>query len=457
MNVVIVGLGWVGLTTGSVMAFLGHDVTGFDVNETLVGRLQKGEAPFFEPGLAEFTEAQLGAGRLRFTLDLKSALAPADVIFIAVGTPLTEDGQTVDMRFVSQAAMDIGMHLEKGRFRVIVNKSTVPAGSNGWVDSFIGQSLQERGIIGQVDYAVASNPEFLREGSAIRDTIYPDRVVIGAEDTCAVDTLTKLYRPILEQTFPPPPGFPRAEGFNKVPLLKVDPVTAELVKYAANAFLATKISFINEIANICDLVGANVADVAAGIGLDSRIGQSFLSAGIGWGGSCFPKDLTALVRESEVYGYNARLLKAASDVNQLQRMVVVKKLQDVLKTVRGKTVGVLGLSFKPNTDDLRSAPSIDIIRKLTEIGAVVRAYDPVAMEPFGKMYPEVQVSLCASVNEVAEGADALILVTEWREFLDCDWPRIRTLMRTPVIIDGRNALNKSYLEGLDFVYRGVGV
>lgn len=457
MNVAIVGLGWVGLTTGTVMAFLGHNVTGFDVNETLVDQLRKGRVPFFEPGLAEFTEEQLSAGRLSFTLDLKSALGSADVIFIAVGTPLTEDGQTVDMRFVSKAALDIGLHLEKGRFRVIVNKSTVPAGSNGWVDSFIGQSLQERGMSGQVDYAVASNPEFLREGSAIQDTIYPDRVVIGAEDTRAVDTLTELYRPILKQTFAPPPEFPRPGGLDKVPLLKVDPVTAELIKYAANAFLATKISFINEIANICDLVGANVADVASGIGLDRRIGQAFLSAGIGWGGSCFPKDLTALVQEGEVYGYNARLLKATLDVNQLQRLVVVRKLQDVLKTIRGKTVGILGLSFKPNTDDLRSAPSIDIIRKLSEIGAVVRAYDPVAMDRYRIMCPETPVNLCASVNEVSDGADALILVTEWREFLDCDWPRIRTLMRTPVIIDGRNALNKTYLEGLDFVYRGVGV
>lgn len=457
MNVAVVGTGWVGLTTGAVMAFLGHKVVGHDVNEHLIGELRAGRVPFYEPGLEKLAGEQVGAGRLNFTSNLEKALAPADVVFIAVGTPLDEDGLSVDMRFVNRAALEIGKHLDQGKFRVIVNKSTVPAGSNGWVESFIRQGLQERGVAGKVAYAVASNPEFLREGSAIVDTLYPDRVVIGAEDARALEVLAELYRPILEQSFAPPPDFRRPEGFSRVPLVKVDPVTAELVKYAANAFLAAKISFINEIANICDLVGANVKDLALGIGLDRRIGQAFLNAGIGWGGSCLPKDLTALVHEAEGYGYNAQLLRAAFDVNQLQRLVVVRKLQEVLKTVRGKTVGLLGLAFKPDTDDLRNAPSLDIIRKLNEIGAVVRAYDPVAMERFQKMHPELPVKLCTSVGELAEGADALVLVTEWKEFISMDWPRIQTLMRTPVIIDGRNALNKRYMEELNFVYRGMGI
>ena len=457
MHVAIVGTGWVGLTTGAVLALLGNSVTGYDVNGLLIDQLRKGKVPFYEPHLPAIIEEQVKAGRLGFETELRSALAQADVVFIAVGTPLTEDGQAVDMRYVNGAAREIGLYLEPDRFRVIVNKSTVPAGSNGWVDSFIREGLQERGMLDQTDYAVASNPEFLREGSAVADTLYPDRIVIGTDDERAVEMLTELYRPILEQSFTPPPYLPRPEGFGRVPLVKVDPVTAELIKYAANAFLATKISFINEIANICDLVGANVKDVALGIGLDKRIGRAFLNAGIGWGGSCFPKDLTALVREAEIYGYNTQLLKAVFDLNRFQRLVVVRKLQELLKTVRGKIVGVLGLAFKPETDDLRGAPSFDIIRKLDEIGAVVRTYDPAAVDRCKELYPELPAKLCGSVFEVAEGADALVLVTEWQEFLNSDWEKILAIMRTPVIIDGRNALDKKYLEGLGFVYRGVGV
>ena len=457
MHVAIVGTGWVGLTTGAVLAFLGNSVIGHDANEGLITELRKGRVPFYEPHLATLVAEEAAAGRLSFTADLGTALAAAEVVFIAVGTPLTPDGQSVEMHYVNSAAHAIGLYLQPDRFRVIVNKSTVPAGSNGWVDSFIRAGLHERGMLDRVDYAVASNPEFLREGSAIADTLYPDRIVIGADDRRALEMLRELYRPVLTQRFVPPPYLPRPAGLEQVPLVEVDPVTAELLKYAANAYLATKISFINEIANICDLVGANVKDVALGIGLDKRIGQAFLNAGVGWGGSCFPKDLAALIHEAEIYGYNAQLLKAAAELNSLQRLVVVRKLQELLKTVRGKTVGVLGLAFKPETDDLRGAPAIEIIRKLSEIGAVVRAYDPAATERCKKLYPELPAALCGSVSEVAAGADALILVTEWQEFLAADWEGIYPLMRTPVIVDGRNALNKSYLEGLGFVYRGVGV
>lgn len=457
MRIVIVGTGWVGLTTGAVLALLGNEVIGYDIDRKLIGLLSQGIVPFYEPHLTDLVRQELRTGRLGFTTDLASALGEADIIFIAVGTPVASDGQTVDMRFVGEAAHSVGLHLQPGKFRVIVTKSTVPAGSNGWVESFIQQGVEESGFFGQVDYAVASNPEFLREGSAIADTLYPHRIVVGATDGRAFSLLGELYGPIVEQNFVPPPFCPRPRGLTRVPLVKVDPVTAELIKYAANAFLATKIAFINEMANICDLIGANVKDVALGIGLDRRIGREFLNAGVGWGGSCFPKDLLALTREAETYGYNPQLLKAVLEQNRWQRLVVVRKLQEVLKTVRGKKIGILGLAFKPNTDDLRGAPALDIIRKLHELGCVVRAYDPVAVSRCRELYPELPVTFGKSVVEVAEGADALVLVTEWQEFLDIDWPVVKEVMRTPVVIDGRNALDKNYLEGLGFVYRGVGV
>lgn len=457
MKIAIVGTGWVGLTTGAVLAFLGNEVVGYDINQELISGLNRGKVPFYEPHLAELVERQLEAGRLSFTGSLGTALKDAEIIFLTVGTPIAPDGQTVDMRFVGEAAYAVGLELKPGKLRVIVTKSTVPAGSNGWVESFIQEGLEKQGLAGKVDYVVVSNPEFLREGSAIFDTLYPDRIVVGAADERAFSLLGELYRPIVEQSFAPPPFAPRPPGLNRVPLLKVDPTTAELIKYAANAFLATKIAFINEIANICDLIGANVKDVALGIGLDHRIGRAFLNAGVGFGGSCFPKDPLALIREAEVYGYSAPLLRAVLEQNQWQRLVVVRKLQDLLKTVRGKRIGVLGLAFKPHTNDLRSAPALDIIRKLHELGCVVRAYDPVAIPNCQEAYPDLPVTYGNSVLEVAEGADALILVTEWPEVIASDWPTIKKLMRTPVIIDGRNALDKNYLEGLGFVYRGVGV
>jgi len=457
VKIAVIGTGWVGLTTAAVFAYLGNEVMGYDINEKLVRQLQSGTVPFFEPYLEEFVRRELAARRLNFTTDPATALASAEVIFIAVGTPPTADGCAVDMSFVSCAAIAIGENLKPGKFRVVVNKSTVPVGSNGWVESFIHQGLEKQGNMGAVDFAVASNPEFLREGSAIADSLYPDRVVIGAVDERAMQTLTELYRPILEQDFTPPPSLPRPAGLKKVPLVKVNPVTAELIKYAANAFLATKISFINEIANICDLIGANVKDVALGIGLDHRIGCAFLNAGVGWGGSCFPKDLMALIREAEGYGYDAKLLKAVCEVNASQRLVVVRKLQEVLKTVRGKIIGILGLAFKPNTDDLRGAPSLDIIRRLVELGAVVRVCDPVAVQRCRENLRELPIHFCTNIHEAAEGADALVLVTEWQEFVTADWEEIFSVMRTPVVIDGRNALNKKFLEDLGFVYRGVGI
>lgn len=457
MKIAVIGTGWVGLTTAAAFAYLGNEVTGYDVNEKLVEQLQTGTIPFFEPHLEEFIRRELAAGRLNFTTELATALASAEVIFIAVGTPPTADGCAVDMSFVSTAATAIGENLKPGKFQVVVNKSTVPVGSNGWVDSFIRKGIEKQGNVGAVNFAVASNPEFLREGSALADTLYPDRVVIGAADERAIEALTRLYHPILTQDFTPPPSLPRPAGRKKVPLVVVDPVTAELIKYAANAFLAMKISFINEIANLCDFVGANVKDVARGIGLDHRIGEAFLNAGVGWGGSCFPKDMMALIKEAEGYGYDAKLLKAACAVNAAQRLVVVRKLQEVLKTVRGKIIGILGLAFKPNTDDLRGAPSLDIIRRLVELGAVVRACDPAAVRRYRESLPDLPIQLCTSLYEVAEGADALVLVTEWQEFVAADWEKIFSAMRTPVIIDGRNALDKNHLEGLGFVYRGVGV
>ncbi|MEW5786050.1 MAG: UDP-glucose/GDP-mannose dehydrogenase family protein [Bacillota bacterium] len=457
MNIAIIGAGWVGVTTGAVLAFLGNKVKGYDVNSKLISRLIEGNLSFYEPHLPELVREQLQADRLQFTSELRTALSNADVVFIAVGTPVAADGQTVDMRFVGDAAYNVGLNLQPGRFQVIVTKSTVPVGTNGWIESYIEQGLEEQGLSGRVDYAVASNPEFLREGMAIADTLYPDRIIAGSGDERALKALAELYRPIVDQTFEPPSFSPRPPGFKRAPLVRVDPATAELIKYAANSFLATKIAFINEMANICDLVGANVKDVALGIGLDHRIGGAFLNAGVGWGGSCFSKDLVALVREAEVYAYTPQLLKAVLEQNRWQRLVAVRKLQDVLKTLRGRRIGILGLAFKPETDDLRSAPALDIIRRLNELGCVVRAYDPVAVPRCRETHPDMPVTYGESVMEIADGADALILVTEWQDFVNADWQAIKSLMRTPVVIDGRNALDKQRLEGMGFVYRGVGI
>lgn len=455
MNVTIIGAGYVGLTTGAALAYLGHQVSCVDVDRSKIDQLKAGKAPFFEPGLNLLLEQS--ADRLTFSVNLEAnAVENADVIFIAVGTPSNPDGSP-NMIYVEQAVQGIGTRLGD-HFVVVVNKSTVPIGSGNWVGSLIREAFSAQvGHKGAATYAIASNPEFLREGSAIHDTFYPDRIVIGSEDPRAVDLLSNLYRPLLNQDFPAPEYAPRPDGFSVVPLVTCDLASAELIKYAANAFLATKISYANEIAQLADCVGADIKQVMRGIGLDERIGPRFLQAGVGWGGSCFAKDTAALVDTASDYGLEMAIVQAARQVNYRQRRWVVEKLLGELKILKGRTVGLLGLAFKPNTDDLRDAPSLDIGRYLIEHGVRVNAHDPVALHGAAADPAAAGFRLSPHVDEVVEGCDALVLVTEWPEYRALDWEAIRRRVAGPVILDGRNFLDRPQLEKLGFHYIGIGL
>src|SRR5579871_5753794 len=383
MNVSIIGTGYVGLTTGTCLAFLGHKVTCIDSDERKIALLRAGKTPIYEPWLTELLAD--AAPNLRFCRNYESAVRDADVIFIAVGTPPSPNGSP-DLQHVSAAAHGIGQYYE-GDFTVVVNKSTVPIGSGNWVDSLVRESYeQHHGKKANGHFCVASNPEFLREGTALHDSLYADRVVIGSDDSRALEVLYSLYRPILDQTFTPPTYLPRPEGIGAVPLISTDLASAELIKYAANAFLALKISYINEISLLAEKVGADIQQVAKGIGLDARIGTRFLQAGIGWGGSCFGKDTAALVSTAAEYGLTMPIVEAAREINRRQREHVVEKLLGELKILKGRTIGLLGLAFKPNTDDLREAPALDIACKLIERGCRVKAHDPVAMDRFQREY-----------------------------------------------------------------------
>ncbi len=444
MRVAVVGTGYVGLVTGACLARMGHQVVCLDADPAKVEGLRQGRMPIYEPGLDVLAREEAAVGRLSYTTRYEEAVPGAEVLFICVGTPPLPTGQA-DTSFVQAAAHAIGEHLGPG-YCVIVNKSTVPIGSGDWVGMLVHQGAERRARPRpELRFDVVSNPEFLREGTALEDAFKPDRIVIGAESEAAVTRMRKLYAPLLEEN---------ARTGREVPFLVTDRASAEMIKYAANAFLATKISFINEIANICERVGADVREVARGIGLDARIGGAFLSAGIGWGGSCFPKDLASLIHTAAEYGYEARLLDAARGVNAWQRMVVVRKLQERLKIIKGKRIALLGLAFKPETDDLRDAPSKDIAARLAELGAEVRAYDPQAMELAHRA--GIQAALCDDACEALRGADAAVLVTEWPEFRKLNWSVARTVMRRPLIVDGRNALDGTGLEELGFEYCGVG-
>ncbi|MBZ5608717.1 MAG: UDP-glucose/GDP-mannose dehydrogenase family protein [Acidobacteriia bacterium] len=452
MNVSIIGTGYVGLTTGACLAFLGHKVTCIDTDDNKIAMLRSGKTPIYEPFLSELlVDAQ---PNLRFCTRLEGAVQDADVIFIAVGTPPLPDGSP-DLRHLSAAARSIGQYYA-GNFTVVVNKSTVPIGSGNWVDSLVRESYEEHhGHKANGHFSVASNPEFLREGAALSDSLYPDRVVIGSDDERSLETLYTLYRPILDQTFAPPPYLPRPEEVGAVPLISTDLASAELIKYAANAFLALKISYINEIGQLAGKVGADITQVARGIGLDARIGTRFLQAGIGWGGSCFGKDCAALVSTAAEYNLGMPIVSAAREINKRQREHVVEKLLGELKILKGRTVGLLGLAFKPNTDDLREAPAIDIARKLLDRGCRVRVHDPVAMERFQQEYGDMGALCCAAPEEVADEADAVVLVTEWHHYLELDWEAVAARMRSRILLDGRNALDRARLRRLGFHYLGV--
>ena len=452
MNVTIIGTGYVGLTTGACLAYLGHRVTCVDAEPKKIEALCRGEMPFFEPHLMELVED--ARQNLQFTTDYDGAIPQAQVIFIAVGTPPGANGAP-DLRYLEAAARGIGENLG-GHFTVIVNKSTVPIGSGNWVDSLVRDAFQRRnGSTPGRGFAVASNPEFLREGSALHDSLYPDRVVVGADDEQTAEVLYTLYRPVLEQSFTAPAYLPRPEETEAVPLISTDLASAELIKYAANAFLSLKISYINEVGQLAEKVGADIAQVAKGMGLDARIGTRFLHAGIGWGGSCFGKDTAALVATAGEYGLEMAIVKAAREVNRRQRERVVEKLLAELKILKGRTIGLLGLAFKPNTDDLRDAPALDIAQRLIERGARVRAHDPVAMERFRKEHPNSQVTCCDTPEDAACGSDALVLVTEWQQYRDLDWEKLAGGMRSAILLDGRHALDKMRLTQAGFRYIGL--
>jgi len=460
MRVCVIGTGYVGLVTGACLAHIGHHVICVDNNEEKVKLMKAGQSPIFEPGLSEIMHGAMQAGTLEFTTDIGGGVAHGEILFIAVGTPPLPTGES-DTRYVEAVARSIGAHLDGG-YKVIVNKSTVPIGSGDWVRMIVLDGIVERQKVlvgaggGEVTtlesvpaFDVVSNPEFLREGCAVYDTFNPDRIVLGGSSAKAIAMMQELYAPIIERQYAEDKSLP------PVPVLATDISSAEMIKYAANAFLATKISFINEVANICDRVGADVTQVAKGIGLDSRIGNKFLQAGIGWGGSCFPKDVSALIHTADDYGYETHLLKAAVSVNQRQRLIAVEKLQQVLKILKGKTVGLLGLTFKPDTDDMRDAPALNLIEHLNRLGAKVKAYDPIVAQS-GMRHGLTGVLVETDPERLADGCDALVLVTDWQQFRNLDYTKMASLMTNPVMIDGRNYLDREALQQAGFYYVGIG-
>lgn len=444
MKVTIIGTGYVGISTAACLAYIGHDVACIDVDEKKVAALREGKAPIYEPHLEDIMREC--ASRLRYTTEYPEGMADTDVVFLAVGTPPLADGSP-DLQYLRGAAMSVARHLPD-RFVVIVNKSTVPVGSGNWVQSIVSDTNPAG------DFCVASNPEFLREGSALHDSLYADRIVVGADQQRGLERLYQLYRPILDQSFPPPKGLPRPEGRDSVPMIQTDLTSSELIKYAANAFLALKISYINEIGRLAARVGANIQDVARGIGLDQRIGPRFLNAGIGWGGSCFGKDTAALIASASEYGLAMPIVQAGREANYRQRGLVVDQLLSHLKILKGRTIGLLGLAFKPDTDDLRDAPALDIARRLIERGAKVRAHDPVALKNAKEQFGASGIFWCETVEDLARDADALVLVTEWKHYRDMDWKTLAALMRgsSPLVLDGRLALDRNALRSAGWQY-----
>lgn len=429
-NICVIGVGYVGLITAASFADLGNKVTALDINEEKIADLNEGVMPIFEPGLKELVDRNVEADRLSFTTHYPDALADAEYIFIAVGTPSGVDGEA-DLQYVASAARSIAEHLQEGQ--IIINKSTVPVGTGDWVADIVREHNPE-----VPDFAVVSCPEFLREGSAIRDFMDPHRIVVGSLSEEAADKVAQLHLPL------------------RAPIVVTDLRTAEMIKYASNAFLATKISFINEIANICEDLGADVTEVANGMGFDDRIGPYFLRAGIGYGGSCFPKDVKALAYMAEEKGRHPQLLHSVMAINSDRRRMAVDQVKKMLggDSLSGKTVGLLGLSFKPNTDDMRDAPSVTIANTLLKEGAAVRAYDPIAMKEAAQLMPGVEMA--DDPYHLAEGCHMIMLITEWNEFRHLDLERVRDAMAEPNLFDGRNIYDPLNMRELGFYYRGVG-
>lgn len=437
MNVVVVGTGYVGLVTGTCFSEMGVNVTCVDVNKDKIDALKQGVVPIYEPGLEELIKKNTKADRLHFSTDLKECQADADVVFIAVGTPSGEDG-SADLHYVLDVAKEFGQNIEK--YTLLVVKSTVPVGTTYKVKEAVAQQLQNRGK--EIPFDVASNPEFLKEGAAIKDFMSPDRYVIGVESAKAKEIMERLYRPF---------------QLNHNRLIYMDILSAEMTKYASNAMLATRISFMNEIAALCEATGANVDNVRAGIASDSRIGGKFLYPGCGYGGSCFPKDVKALINTGAQHGVDMKVIKAVEDVNNLQKEVVYNKLQKVFGgDLSGKRIAVWGLSFKPETDDMRQAPSLVVIEKLLQAGAKVVAYDPIAMQECQKYYFKDAIEYASSSYNAAQNADALVVLTEWKQFRAPDWDHLRELMNGNIVVDGRNIYNTKELKEYGFNCLGIG-
>jgi len=424
----VIGVGYVGLVTAACFSDLGNHVIALDVDEKRIAGLKRGEMPIYEPGLEELVQRNVEAGRLAFTTSYKEALKDCEFVFICVGTPSGVDGDA-DLKYVESAAKSIAENMQAPL--IVINKSTVPVGTGDWVAEIITRAEPK-----PIDFWVVSCPEFLREGSAIADFMSPHRTVLGSLHREAADKVAQLHLPL------------------RAPIVITDLRTAEMIKYASNAFLATKISFINEIADICESLGADVKEVAAGMGFDPRIGKYFLEAGLGYGGSCFPKDVKALAFMAEEMGHEPRILNSVMTVNGLRREMVFNRLKNIIGDLKGKTIGLLGLAFKWNTDDMRDAPSVDIAEALLNAGAKVRGYDPVAMEAAKELLPKVDMARDA--YDLADGADALVVVTEWNEFKNLDLERIRNSMRQPIILDGRNIYQPEQMRKLGFTYQGIG-
>lgn len=436
MKIAIVGTGYVGLVTGSCFSEMGIDVTCVDIQKCKIENLKKGIIPIYEPGLEDMVHRNYSAGRLKFATDLKECLDEVEVIFSAVGTPPDEDG-SADLKYVLEVARTIGRNINK--YVLVVTKSTVPVGTAQKVKSVIQEELDKRNVL--IDFDVASNPEFLKEGDAVDDFMKPDRIVVGIESERAKEIMERLYKPFM---------------MNNYRLIFTDIPSAEMIKYAANSMLATRISFMNDIANLCELVGADVNMVRDGIGSDSRIGRKFLYPGCGYGGSCFPKDVKALIKTAEQNGYPMRVLKAVEEVNETQKSLLFEKLEKIFNgDLEGKTIALWGLAFKPGTDDMREAPALVLIEKLRKAGCVVRAYDPAAMGESKRRIGDTIFYACDMYDALLD-ADALMLVTEWKEFRLPAWGVVKKTMKQPVILDGRNIYDAKELQDLGFVYRCIG-
>lgn len=437
MKITIVGTGYVGLVTGTCFAEMGTDVCCVDVDLEKIAALQQGIPPIYEQGLEELLQKNIQKGRIAFTTSLAQGIEDAEVVFTAVGTPPDEDG-SADLHYVLDVAREVGRNM-KG-YLLVVTKSTVPVGTARKVRDAIQDELDRRGV--EIPFDVASNPEFLKEGSAIKDFMYPERIVVGVSSERAKEVMARLYKPFT---------------LNGHPVLFMDIPSAEMTKYAANSMLATRISFMNDIANLCERVGADVNSVRQGIGSDSRIGTKFLYPGIGYGGSCFPKDVKALIKTAETEGYEMRVLRAVEEVNRIQKSLLVRKFSEHFgDKAAGMTVAFWGLAFKPGTDDMREAPSLVMIEELLKMGCRVRAYDPISMEECRRRIGE-RIVYCHDIYEAADGADALFLVTEWNEFRFPEWDRVKKYLRYPVVFDGRNLFDKEEVRREGFAYYGVGL